>query len=161
MKPVSALILAIAPALLAACDLLGIDSPEKLAAIKEADGKAIGSACRHASRAIEDCYTLNPKGQRAAVFSGWKEMDEYMRENKLEGIAPVIPKVPLVKPGDDEHEEPHGAKGAETTKDKASASMDKPGAKPDAHGSAKADMKPDNKAGQAPVAAGKAPPKAH
>jgi hypothetical protein len=44
-------------------------------------------------RAIEDCYTLNPKADKAAVFEGWREMDEYMRENKIEGVAPVVPRV--------------------------------------------------------------------
>lgn len=42
-------------------------------------------------RAIEDCYALNPKAPKASVFAGWREMDEYMRENKLEGVAPIIP----------------------------------------------------------------------
>ncbi|HEX5357758.1 MAG TPA: hypothetical protein VFW93_16245, partial [Aquabacterium sp.] len=59
-----------------------------------AESKAVGSACRHAVRAIEDCYTLNPKADKAAVFAGWREMDEYMRENKLEGVAPVVPRPP-------------------------------------------------------------------
>ena len=62
-----------------ACEQLGIDDPAKVAAQKEADAKAIGSACRHAMRAIEDCYVLNPKAQKAAVYTGWREMDEYMR----------------------------------------------------------------------------------
>jgi len=79
---------------LSACEQLGIEDPVKIAAAKEAEGKAVGSACRHASRAIEDCYLLNPKAQKAAVFTGWKEMDEYMRENKLEGVAPVVPRGP-------------------------------------------------------------------
>lgn len=82
--------IALAVLSLAGCDALGIDSPEKVAAMKEAEGKAIGSACRHAVRAIEDCYALNPKAQKAAVFAGWREMDEYMRENKLEGVTPTI-----------------------------------------------------------------------
>jgi hypothetical protein len=77
-------------ALVSGCDMLGIDSPEKLAALKEGEGKAVGSACRHANRAIEDCYTLNPKAQKAAVFAGWREMDEYMRENKLEAVLPSV-----------------------------------------------------------------------
>jgi len=103
--------------LLTGCDQLGIEDPAKVAAAKEADGKAIGSACRHANRAIEDCYTLNPKAQRAAVFSGWKEMDAYMRENKIEGIAPVVPRASSVKPsapaGDDDEADakPAAAKG--------------------------------------------------
>lgn len=80
--------------LLSGCDQLGIESGVVVAERKEAEGKAIGSACRHAMRAIEDCYTLNPKAQKAAVFAGWREFDEYMRENKLEGIAPVVPRTP-------------------------------------------------------------------
>ena len=77
--------------LLAGCDLFGGESAESVAARREAEGKAVGSACRHALRAIEDCYTLNPKAPKASVFAGWREMDEYMRENKLEGVAPTIP----------------------------------------------------------------------
>lgn len=84
-------------AALSACEQLGIDDPAKVAAAKEAEGKAVGSACRHAMRAIEDCYVLNPKAQKAAVYAGWREMDEYMRENKLEGVAPVVPR-PGAKP---------------------------------------------------------------
>jgi len=42
----------LAATLLAGCDMiggaLGIESPEKVAAAREADGKAIGGACRHA-----------------------------------------------------------------------------------------------------------------
>jgi len=79
-------------ALIAGCEMLGIESPEKLAALREGEGKAVGSACRHAARAIEDCYALNPKAPKAAVFAGWREMDEYMRENKLEAVAPALPR---------------------------------------------------------------------
>ena len=105
-------------ACLSACDQLGIEDPAKVAAAKEADGKAIGSACRHAMRAIEDCYTLNPKAQKAAVYAGWRDMDEYMRENKLEGVAPVVPRPGAPKPAADEAE----AKPAE----KADKAADKP-----------------------------------
>lgn len=74
---------------LTGCDQLGIDTPEKIALRKGAEAKAIGGACRHAMRAIEDCYRLNPKAEKAAVFEGWREMDEYMRENKIDGVAPA------------------------------------------------------------------------
>jgi hypothetical protein len=112
---------------LAACDQLGaqlgLEDPAKLAAVKEAEGKAIGSACRHALRAIEDCYTLNPKAHKAAVFAGWREMDEYMRENKLEGVAPVIPRTPLVKPEivepDEEKPAPKDAKDVKAAASKS------------------------------------------
>jgi hypothetical protein len=73
-------------AFLSGCDALGIDSPEKLAAVRDADGKAIGGACRHAGRAIEDCYALNKKADKAAVFAGWRDMNDYMRENKIEPV---------------------------------------------------------------------------
>ena len=76
--------------LLAGCDMLGIESPEKLAATREADGKAVGGACRHAGRAIEDCYALNKKADRAAVFAGWREMNDYMRENKIDEVHPQL-----------------------------------------------------------------------
>jgi hypothetical protein len=79
-------------AMLAGCDQLGIETPQKAAERQQAEAKAIGSACRHAMRAIEDCYTLNPKADKSSMFGGWREMDEYMRENKLEGIAPVVPR---------------------------------------------------------------------
>ena len=75
-------------ALLAGCDMLGIESPEKIAANREADGKAVGGACRHAGRAIEDCYAMNKKADRAAVFAGWREMNDYMRENQIEAVVP-------------------------------------------------------------------------
>lgn len=76
--------------LVAGCDQLGIESASAVAARREADGKAIGGACRHAGRAIEDCYALNRKADKAAVYAGWREMNEYMRENKLEAVVPQI-----------------------------------------------------------------------
>ena len=80
----------VAAGLLGGCDMLGIESPEKIAAAREADGRAIGGACRHAGRAIEDCYTIYKKADRAAVFAGWRDMNDYMRENKIEPVAPQL-----------------------------------------------------------------------
>lgn len=104
-----------AAALLAGCDQLGIEDPAKVAAAKQAEGKAIGGACRNALRAIEDCYALNPKAQKAAVYDGWREMDEYMRENKLEGTRPLVANPQASRPGaaaSEEEEEPtRSAKG--------------------------------------------------
>ena len=93
--PVPAIAFAlIAAGLLAGCDQLGIESASATLARTEADAKAVGSACRHAMRAIEDCYILNPKAEKAAVYTGWREMDEYMRENKLEGVRATVVKPP-------------------------------------------------------------------
>ena len=71
--------------LLAGCDIPGM-GPDPRIAQREAEAKAIGSACRYGLRGIEDCYSLNEEASKAAIFTGWKEMDEYMRENKIEGI---------------------------------------------------------------------------
>ena len=72
------------------CDMLGIESAEKVAAARDADGKAIGSACRHAGRAIEDCFSIYRKADRAAVFAGWRDMNDYMRENKIDAVTPQL-----------------------------------------------------------------------
>jgi len=79
-----------AASMLAGCDQLGIESPEKVAAARLAEGNAIGGACRHAGRAIEDCYALNKKADKAAVFAGWRDMNDYMRENKIEPVPPQL-----------------------------------------------------------------------
>ena len=68
--------------------------PDPRTVIRENEAKAIGSGCRHAMRAIEDCYTLNPKAPKSMVFAGWKDMDEYMREHKLEGTPSVFTQKP-------------------------------------------------------------------
>ena len=81
---------AAASLLLAGCNIPGIESADAIAGRKEAEGKAIGGACRHAGRAIEDCYTLNKKAEKASVFAGWREMNDYMRENKIDAVAPQV-----------------------------------------------------------------------
>ena len=75
---------------LASCDQLGLEAASVTAARVEADGKAVGAACRHGGRAIEDCFTLNKRVDKAAIYAGWREMDDYMRENKMEAVAPTL-----------------------------------------------------------------------
>ena len=114
-----------AATLLAGCDMiggaLGIESPEKVAAVREADGKAIGGACRHAGRAIEDCYALNKKAEKAAVFAGWRDMNDYMRENKIESVTPVLAAQPATQVA---------KVAAEGDEAKSSGDAEKPAAKP-------------------------------
>lgn len=129
------LLLLLTPLALAGCDLLGIESATVQAERRSAEGKAVGAACRHAGRAIEDCYTLNKKAEKAAVYAGWREMDDYMRENKLEPVVPVIPPDPpkaKPKPADDE-----GSDGSDL---------------PEGHGEGPADAKPGTKDGKAAAA---------
>lgn len=75
--------------LLAGCEIPGM-GPDPRIAQREADARAIGAACRHALRGIEDCYRMNEKASKTAVFEGWKDMDQYMRENKIEGQKPQV-----------------------------------------------------------------------
>ena len=104
------------PVLLSACDIPGL-GPDPRAVQREAEAKAVGGACRHALRGLEDCFTLNPKAPKAAVFAGWKEMDQYMRENKLEGAPSVLTQLeqkpaaaPARSPEGDEEDPPRSSR---------------------------------------------------
>ena len=118
--------LVFASSLLAGCDMLGgalgIESPEKVAAARDADGKAIGGACRNAARAIEDCFALNKKADKAAVFAGWRDMNDYMRENKIEPVPPQLATQVANVGGK--------AAAAEAEPAKPAPASDKPAAKP-------------------------------
>jgi hypothetical protein len=76
--------------ILAGCDQLGLESATAAAARHEAEGRAIGGACRHAGRAIEDCFALNRRTDKAAIYAGWREMDDYMRENRIQVVRPAL-----------------------------------------------------------------------
>ena len=86
MRRLTLLLTIAAPLWLAGCDMLGIESASAQTAKREADGRAIGAGCRHAARSVEQCFALNKRADRAAVFAGWREMNDYMRENKLEAM---------------------------------------------------------------------------
>ncbi len=90
MRSVSLVVVFLASLGVSGCNLFGGESAEAVAARREGDGKAVGGACRHAGRAIEDCYTLNRRADKAAVYAGWREMNDYMRENKLDPVAPQL-----------------------------------------------------------------------
>lgn len=87
-----ALAIALLPLVLAGCKIEDIPGlgPDPRTIARESEAKAVGGACRHAMRGLEDCYTLNPKSPKALVFAGWKDMDEYMRSNKIEGVPSVL-----------------------------------------------------------------------
>lgn len=80
---------------LGGCDViqqkLGIEAPAAKVARMEADGKAVGGACRQSGRAIEDCYSIYSWLPKSAIYEGWRDMDAYMRENKLETVEPQLP----------------------------------------------------------------------
>jgi len=91
------LLILIAALLISACDQLGL-GPDPRIAQREADAKAIGAACRHGLRSIEDCYALNKGISKSAIYTGWREMDEYMRENKIEGVKSEVQPAPAPAP---------------------------------------------------------------
>ena len=101
------LFLTTAALLLAGCEIPGMGPDPKIAQ-REANAKAIGGGCRHGLRSIEDCYILNESASKADIFAGWRAMDEYMRENKIEGAAATAAKA--VPPAEEIIEPPPKAK---------------------------------------------------
>lgn len=121
-------LLAFALLALTGCDQvagkLGLENPAQKEAKNDAEGRAVGSACRHSGRAIEDCYAIYGWLPKSSIYAGWREMDEYMRDNKLETIAPQLP--PPEPPGT-KKKRPAAASepAAETTKEAPPAAEDK------------------------------------
>lgn len=109
-----ALWLMLLPVCLAGCDRLSERAGFPDPARQEADGKAIGGACRHAGRGLEDCYRLNKAASKAAIYAGWKEMNEYMAKNNMQTVEPSLspPGGMAKKPEPGAHEEPKGDKPA-------------------------------------------------
>ncbi|NMG69772.1 hypothetical protein [Parazoarcus communis] len=122
MRPrLRTLLLCLLLPVLSGCDALlealEIPNPAKDAAKVEAEGQAIGSACRHAGRSLEDCYILNPEAQKAAVFAGWRAMNDYMMEHKLDVVPsqlPAHPSKPAPAPAEPEHKSEPAAEPART-----------------------------------------------
>lgn len=123
---------------LTACDqiqrqVLGEDPAAKTAR-QEAEGKAVGGACRHSGRAIEDCYAIYHWLQKAAIFAGWQEMDAYMRTNKIEEVEPQLPppeppgsrRVAKVEPPAEKAEKTDKAAKGEKAEGKATEKAEKP-----------------------------------
>ena len=80
------------------CDMiqqkLGIEDPAAKAAKADAEGRAVGGACRQSGRAIEDCYSIYAWLPKSSIYEGWRDMDAYMRDNKLETVEPQLPPPP-------------------------------------------------------------------
>ncbi|WP_246167835.1 hypothetical protein [Propionivibrio limicola] len=98
LPPLQAFLIAASVSLiLSGCDAvqqkMGIEDPIAKAERENADGKAVGGACRQSGRAIEDCYSIYSWLPKASIYEGWRDMDAYMRENNLETIAPQLPPV--------------------------------------------------------------------
>ena len=116
---------------LAGCDQLGLEAASVTAARVEADGKAVGGACRHGGRAIEDCFTLNRKVDKAAIYAGWREMDDYMRENKMEAVVPALGQDGKPKTADSDDGASAPVANAAAAADKVAKAAPLKGAKPE------------------------------
>lgn len=114
--------------LLAGCEQLaaqlGLPNPQQEAADAQAEGKAVGSGCRQSGRALEDCYALNPGAAKAAVFAGWREMNDYMMQNKLEVVPAQLAGAGLLLP----KAKPEAAKAEEHDKAAAEHPAEEPAA---------------------------------
>lgn len=88
---------------LSGCSYFGMESQTDIAAKKNADFKALGAGCRFSNRSLEYCYSKNKKAANGSIFEGWKEMDLYMRENKIEGEHPVDQPEPIPKEKDKDY----------------------------------------------------------
>ena len=125
---------------------LGLEDAAKKEAALQAEGKAVGSACRQSGRAIEDCYSIYNWLPKAPIYEGWKEMDAYMRENQLETVAPQLP--PPESPSAAKKRKKAEASAAEPETEKAGAKEEssakadeKSPAKTEEKGSAKSEEK--------------------
>lgn len=74
--------------------LSGCERLTELANQAKLNGRAVGAACRHSGRALEDCFQRNARISKADIYAGWREMNEYMSKNKIDVVPP-----PPDKPG--------------------------------------------------------------
>lgn len=88
MKKLKILMVAGAATMLSSCDLSQIPGLDGKLSIE--DSKAVGAACRHSGRALEDCFAMNPKTHPAGVFDGWRDMNDYMVANQIEVVKPEV-----------------------------------------------------------------------
>lgn len=110
---------------LSGCDML--PNPQAEAAKQEGEAAAVGTGCRQSGRSIEQCLerneTLSPK---SGLVKGWREMDDYMRTNKIEIQKPVEKKTPP-KSADGEKSDSESADKPEKPAKEAGASEEKDG----------------------------------
>lgn len=125
------LLLLVSSLLLTACDLPFLADEQAIyEAKREAEGKAIGGACRHSARALEECYERNTKVSKAAIFAGWRDMDGYMRENNIPAVAAEAPE-PIARESakPEEKQKAAEAPAAEAGKAKSAATPGKKSAR--------------------------------
>lgn len=69
--------------------LTGCNWVMNISGLAAESNKAIGASCRQTGRSLEECYSRNPEADKAQIYAGWREMQEYMAKNKLETMPPA------------------------------------------------------------------------
>lgn len=88
MRKLKILMVAGAATMLSSCDLSQIPGLDGKLSLE--DSKAVGAACRHSGRALEDCFVMNPNTHQSGVFEGWRDMNDYMLANQIDVVKPEI-----------------------------------------------------------------------
>lgn len=68
--------------------LAGCNWVNNVSGLSKEAHKALGAACRQTGRSLEECFKRNPEADTAAIYAGWREMNEYMAKNKLDTMEP-------------------------------------------------------------------------
>ncbi|MBV8680584.1 MAG: hypothetical protein JO338_09065 [Aquitalea sp.] len=91
--------------------LAGCNWVNNVSGLSKEAHKALGAACRQTGRSLEECFKRNPDADTAAIYAGWREMNEYMVKNKLETMEPPASDTP----------KPHADAAASAAKDGSAA----------------------------------------
>ncbi|MBP8813744.1 MAG: hypothetical protein KBE25_05700 [Laribacter sp.] len=75
--------------LLAGCNWIG-----NVTGLNSEANQAIGAGCRQTGRSLEECYIRHPDADRAQIFAGWKQMNEYMSKHELPTMNPPVDPAP-------------------------------------------------------------------
>lgn len=74
---------------LGACDYIdSFSRPKQTPEEAKAEGIALGAGCRQAGQSLEECYRRHPDSLKAGIFTGWKDMHEYMETKNIQTVAP-------------------------------------------------------------------------
>ena len=77
--------------------LTGCNWVMNISGLAAESNKAIGASCRQTGRSLEECYSRNPEADKAQIYAGWREMQEYMARNKLDTMVPPAEPVPVAE----------------------------------------------------------------
>lgn len=106
---------------LSACDYISsFTKPKQTPEEAKAEGIALGAGCRQAGQSLEDCYGRNPDALKAGIFTGWKDMHEYMAAKGIQTVAPPPP-VADAASTDDKSKDGKDAKSGKDGKDSKDA----------------------------------------